>query len=220
MLLMYPAPGDSAGSSTKIRSVIFDFGNVIAFFDHMRACNRLAALPGARLSPDEIHDFIFNGPLEGQIDRGEISGADFLKAVSDRLGLRAAPADVERAWCDIFWPNEAVTSMIPKLRAKGYRLVLASNTNELHYRWMRSEYSAVLQNFTKLIVSHEVGFWKPDTRFYERCVEAAACAPSECLYFDDREDLTSTARGLGIQSVTYHPSVDLPGVLGGFGISV
>ena len=58
-------------------------------------------------------------------------------------------------------------------------------------------------------MSHELGHRKPAREFYERCLEAAGCPASECVYLDDREDLVGAAASLGIRGIVYHPELDL-----------
>ena len=42
------------------RCMVFDFGNVIALFDHMVACQRLASLSRPPRDPDDVYERIFN----------------------------------------------------------------------------------------------------------------------------------------------------------------
>lgn len=195
-------------ASSPIRAFLFDFGNVIAFFDHMKACDRLVQM-GSALDAQGIYDFVFASSLEEEICTGRMAGSDFLKILKSKLGITATTAEIEEALCDIFWPNPDVIEVIPQLKQRGHRIVLASNTNELHWRRMKRDFAEPLRHFDALIVSHEAGAWKPDPKFFEACVAAAAVPPNACLYLDDRPDFTAAAEALGIPSLTYHSSVDL-----------
>lgn len=188
---------------------LFDFGNVIGFFDHLRACRRLAEMSRIRLDQHGVYEQIFRSGIEAQYDRGELSTDTFLETLRTVLDLGATPEEIGEAWSDIFWPNEAVTQLIPTLHAAAYRLLLASNTNELHCRWFRRQFAETLSYFDRQIVSHELGHRKPAREFYERCLEAAGCPASECVYLDDREDLVGAAASLGIRGIVYHPELDL-----------
>ena len=59
----------------------------------------------------------------------------------DRAGLTCSKEEFVDAFCDIFWPNPPMVDLIPRLKASGYRLVLASNTNEAHYNAYREAFS-------------------------------------------------------------------------------
>ena len=43
------------------RCILFDFGNVIAFFDHMIACRRLASWSRPALDAQDVYRRVFNG---------------------------------------------------------------------------------------------------------------------------------------------------------------
>ena len=82
------------------------------------------------------------------------------------MARRPAGSRVDRdefvdAFCDIFWPNPPMADLIPRLKANGYRLVLASNTNAAHYERYREEFKDTLAHFHAIAVSHEAGARKP-----------------------------------------------------------
>src|SRR5262245_29040448 len=106
----------------RTRAVLLDFGNVIAFFDHRKACRQLAALSSRSLDPDEIYAAIFETPIEADYDTGRISTNQFLDTLRATLRLRASDADIGEAWSDIYSPNEAMTTTIGVLKAQGLRL--------------------------------------------------------------------------------------------------
>lgn len=204
-------------------AVLFDFGNVIAFFDHMRACRRLAGFSWEEMSGEEVYERVFVRPspinhqpstiihpqpsLEGQYDSGLITTDAFLDALNELLHLEVSRKHAAKAWSNIFEPNDEVIQVIPELKRRGLRIILASNTNELHCDWFRETYADTLRYFDAQICSHEVGCRKPDRRFYEHCLEAAGCAPEGCIYFDDRFDLVEAACVMGIKGVVYAPGV-------------
>jgi hypothetical protein len=50
------------------RCLIFDFGNVIAFFDHVKAARQLATLRRTPRDPHEVYQAIFRTRLEEDYD--------------------------------------------------------------------------------------------------------------------------------------------------------
>ena len=198
-------------------AILLDFGNVIGFVDHMRACRRLAGFSWEEMSGEEAYKRVFLQPspiggdisLEEEYDRGLITSETFLEALKDLLHLEVSHKHAAKAWSNIFEPNDAVIQVIPELKRRGLCIVLASNTNELHCDWFRESYAETLRHFDAQICSHEVGCRKPDREFYTRCLAAAGCAPEECVYFDDRADLVEAACAMGIKGVVYSPEVDV-----------
>ena len=191
------------------RCVLVDFGNVIAFFDHRKACRQLAALSSVQVEVDAVYTEIFQTSLEADYDTGRISTRRFLDSLRGTLSLQATDAEIARAWSDIYTPNEAMAATLQALKARGLRLVLASNTNELHHDWFDRAFADTLAVFDARVLSYQVGSCKPDPKFFTACLNAAGCPASECLYVDDRADLVAAGRQLGLPSLVYAPGVDV-----------
>src|SRR5438067_1671843 len=112
-----------------MQTIVFDFGNVIGFFEHRLVTNRL--VPYAGISADAIHALLWDSPLEDDYEAGRISTNEFLRRVREVCRLRCSEAELVAAYEDIFWPNPEVIALLPRFKPR-YRLLLASNTNELH----------------------------------------------------------------------------------------
>jgi putative hydrolase of the HAD superfamily len=198
-----------------ITCLVFDFGNVVAFFDHRLTTNRLA--PYAGISADAIHGFLFGSPLEKDFDAGRISTTAFLSQVRQTCRLECSDEFIVSAWADIFWPNRDVIALLPKLAAR-YRLILASNTNELHTRQFVQQFESELQPFHARVFSHDVGARKPDRSYFEQCSRRAPCKPDECLFIDDLEVNVAGAREYGWNAFAYRGIDDLRLQFAEFGI--
>jgi glucose-1-phosphatase len=188
--------------------VLCDFGNVLAFFDHSKAARQLAALARPRIEAQRVFDRVFSTPLEERYDSGQMSTADFIGSLRAELGLQATDEEIARAWNDIYAPNEAMFEVMAALESTGVRLLLASNTNELHHGWFRPLFAKTLDLFDEEVLSFRVGCRKPDRRFYDACLDAAGVPMSECLYIDDREDLLAAADAIGIRGFRYRPGAE------------
>jgi glucose-1-phosphatase len=191
------------------RCVLFDFGNVVAFFDHGKACRQLAQLSRAAIDPAAVQAAIFDGQLEEDYDTGRLPTGEFLQRLRRELDLDASDADIGRAWSDIFTPNDPVASMMPELKRRGLRLVLGSNTNELHDQWFSRIFAEPLSAFDAKVVSYRVGCRKPDPRFFDACLAATQVPASECLYIDDRAEFVAVGRECGMQGLVYTPATEL-----------
>jgi glucose-1-phosphatase len=194
------------------RCVVFDFGNVIALFDHMVACRQLASLSRLPSDPADVYERIFKTSLEEDYDCGRVSTAAFIERLRQDLHLDASDDEIARAWCDIFTPNPAIDELIVREKQRGTRLVLGSNTNELHYQWFSRVFERVLQLFDEQVLSFRVGARKPDVRFFEACIRASGRAADQIIYLDDRPDYVATASALGIRAFIYDPARPAPAV--------
>lgn len=200
-----------------IRAILFDFGNVIGFFDHRRATRRFAPL--AAMPEGEMLEAIYDGQLEHDFESGTISGDEFLQKVADLIDFRGRLNVLHEGFVDIFTPNPPVISLIPKL-AEQYRLVLASNTNVLHSGEFRQSYADTLQHFHALGMSWQAGVRKPHAEFFDYCLRLANCGANEALFIDDVEENIDGAATVGIHCIHYEPGMDLAAELKQFGVFV
>jgi putative hydrolase of the HAD superfamily len=165
-----------------IDAIVFDFGKVIGFFDHGRTLARLAEftdMPAA-----EMFAAIYGGDLEDAFESGRIGEAEFLRRFRGLCRLRCDDAFLAGAVADIFWPNEPVCALLPRLRPR-YRLVLGSNTNPTHARHFLPQFAQALRHFDGLVLSYEVGVRKPRAGFFEHCLRHAGCPAERCVFIDD-----------------------------------
>lgn len=98
--------------------------------------------------------------------------------------------------------------LVPQLRGR-YRLLLGSNTTELHSRRFRQQFADVLSHLDALVLSYEIGARKPKAAFFEHCRRVAGCAPQECLFIDDLEANIAGARACGLQGIVYRSNANL-----------
>lgn len=188
------------------RCIAFDFGNVIAFFDHMIACRNLASLSRTSLDAQHVYEQVFTTTLEEDYDCGRLSSAAFVERLRRDLDLEASDEAIAEAWSDIYTPNSVIQELIIEEKRRGTRLVLASNTNELHYQWFSRQFEAVLGLFDELVLSFRVGARKPATAFFDACIRAARRRPDEIIYIDDRQDYVAAGRVLGLRAFVYDPA--------------
>lgn len=201
------------GQVTKC--IIFDFGNVIGFFDYDRAGERLA--PHCDLSADAIVAAVRGDPLHDDYESGRLTTAEFLRRARDLCRFRCSDAELIDAYVDIFWPNNDVIALLPRLHGK-YRLLLGSNTSDLHTRQFRRQFAEALKVFDGMVLSHEVGVRKPKAAFFERCLRVADCAPSECVFIDDLPVNVAGAVACNMKGIVYRDADDLSARFGELGI--
>jgi putative hydrolase of the HAD superfamily len=191
-----------------LRAIVFDFGNVVAFFSHRRAAEQLAAF--GDVSPEALQAYLFGGHLEDDYEAGRLSTPVLTALVRETFHLRGTDEQLAAAFSDMFWPNDDVCSLLPRLKPH-HRLLLLSNTNELHARRFLDQFKDTLSLFDHLVLSHEVGLRKPDPRVYAHCQRLAGCAAAECLFVDDLPSNVEAARACGWHGIVYQRGMDLAG---------
>ena len=201
-----------------MKTIFFDFGNVIGDFDHMRAVSQMA--PYTPIPPVELEKILYGGPEETAYEKGEISTAEYVK-----FALKAGKLDLPaerflQFFADIFSPNPDVCDLIQVL-ANRYRLVLASNTNDAHYHKYSLMFERELSYFSARCPSHEIGFRKPEEGYFVATNRSAEASPDECLFVDDLiRNILAAEQTVGWKGLLYRPGDRLAEKLREFGVKV
>ena len=74
--------------------------------------------------------------------------------------------------------------MLESLQAKGYRLFAASNSFG-HLQRSRLAHAGILDFFEDTYISMDIGYDKPDIRFYQEALRRCGLQPSEVLMIGD-----------------------------------
>jgi len=191
--------------------LVSDLGKVLLPFDAARALANLTPhsdLPTADLGAllRGLHDELGFG-------RGAISGEAFHRRAVEAADLRLDFDDFLIAWSDMFWVDDAVVRLLRQTRVE--RRWLMSNTNDLHWRFIRERYPAPLAMFERCIVSHELGLEKPDARVFEWLIAETGLAPEEHLFIDDRAPNVAAARAAGMDAILHTDAAALQRELSG-----
>jgi glucose-1-phosphatase len=195
------------------RTIFFDLGNVLIFFDHQKMCRQIADYSGLELDlvQSVMHKY---GDL---YERGHVDS----KMIYDELCRMAQKKlDFEtlmRAVSDIFQPNDPVIEIALKLKSSGHRLFLLSNTCEAHFAFASSQFP-FLKHFDGYVLSYEVGARKPEKKIYEKALEIAGCRNEECFYTDDVLPYIESARSFDIDAEQYTTPQELTQHLNARGI--
>ncbi|MGO9176381.1 MAG: HAD family hydrolase [Desulfobaccales bacterium] len=182
-------------TSPPIAAVAFDLGNVLVKVDHLRFCRGLAELAG--WPPQEIYAAVFQSRLETGYDRGRLSSREFHRRLQARFRLDLPFPRFRDLWNEIFDPLEDMQEVVARL-ARRYPLYLLSNTNPLHFRYLRERFASLLKHFRALILSYRVGSRKPEAAIFQALLREAGLPPARILYIEDKEDFVAAARTHGL----------------------
>jgi putative hydrolase of the HAD superfamily len=183
------------------KAVLLDLGNVIVGLDTDRVYRAVAALSPLTLA--EVPGRIRAAGLYEPYERGEMSSEQFHSRFCKALQIDGLDfAGFSRLWGDMFQPAPLLSGeMLEGLRAR-YRLILVSNTNELHFRWIREHYP-LLRHFHDYVLSYQVGTMKPSAGIYREAIRRAGCLPAECFFADDVAENVAGARRQGIDALLF-----------------
>lgn len=186
--------------------IVFDFGNVIGTFSHVKAAKQMASHCNKNI--ETIRTVLFHEPTENELEKGNLSPEQYRKIIRDSLDINCSDQEFDKAFSDMFAPNDAVCNIIPQL-AKSHKLVLLSNTNWFHAKRFLIQFNEVLSHFDSLILSHEVGCRKPDAQIYNILNKKTNTIPHDCFFIDDLYVNIQTALNCGWGGVVYHPEINL-----------
>jgi FMN phosphatase YigB (HAD superfamily) len=199
MFVKSPAP-------LKITAITFDLGNVLVKVDHLRFCRRLAAL--ADFSPQEVYAQVFASSLEPGYDTGRISSREFYQRVTAHFGVALPYPGFSDLWCDIFDPMEDMALMVQHLAGR-FPLFLMSNTNSLHFDYIRERFGPLLRPFQAFVLSYRVHSRKPEPAIYQALIRQVQRPPEEILFLDDKESFVEAARDQGLAAWQFRSPQEL-----------
>ena len=183
-----------------IRALLFDLSDVLVGLDFPRAYRSAARLTGR--SVEEIPQLISETGLANAYEHGRITSREFHEKFSAAIGLDVSFEEFRVLWGDMFESGTLLPESLLEQLHQNYRMLIVSNTNELHFDWIVEHYS-VVRHFDDCVLSYQVGAMKPDTAIFREAVRRAGRRPEECFFTDDKAENISAAAELGIDAVQF-----------------
>jgi len=184
----------------KYSVVVFDLGNVLLPFDYSKAINHFNNLK-PKLGDRFSKLYQENYHIHRDFESGKITRDEFLKTMVHWLENSIDGKTFCKVFSDIFTLNEDVISLLPQIK-ENYKLVLLSNTNEIHKEYGYEHYE-FLKNFDKLFLSHEVGAIKPEEKIYRTVEEYTQKPSAEHLFIDDIIEYVNGAKKCGWDAIQF-----------------
>jgi putative hydrolase of the HAD superfamily len=183
-----------------IKTIIFDFGDVFINLDKEGAMKNALDLFELQTFSDEM--IAFNTLYE----QGLISTQEFLEFYLENFP-NLSRDQILNAWQFILkdFPKNRLEFIQQLASEKKYKLILLSNTNELHIDWIKENvtfYEDFKNSFDTFYLSHEINLRKPNVDMYQFVLETNKLKAEETLFIDDTEENIVAASKLGIH--TWH----------------
>lgn len=192
----------------EIEAVIFDLGNVLIGFDHTIAVKKI--LRHTPKKSKDIYNLFFDSDLTQEFEKGKTGTLEFFEQIKDALELKISYGEFLPIWNEIFFSKPESEDFVGSLNS-GIKLALLSNINQLHYEYIREEFSSTIGLFEadKIIPSFMTGFIKPDKEIYDLALKALGVPRESVVYVDDRLDLIEAALSYGIKSIQFKSAKEL-----------
>lgn len=149
-----------------------------------------------------IKELFFKKGLFTAYESGSINTEELLKLTCKKMDNQVKQEVFVQALLNIFSLNKGVFSLVKELKFCGYRLIAFSNTNEVHYGFIKKTYAMLMKLFDEKILSFKIGAIKPELTIYQHGIKLAACLPSECFYIDDIQQNLIPEKKMGLH--THH----------------
>jgi HAD superfamily hydrolase (TIGR01509 family) len=178
-----------------IKTLIFDFGDVFINLDKQGSMKNALDLFGIETFEDDMI------ATNIQYEIGNISTSEFIQFYKSKFPS-LIDTDIINAWNYIIkdFPKYRLDFIATLAQNKKYKLVLLSNTNDLHIDYIKrniSFYEAFKNYFDEFYLSQDIHLRKPDKDIFEFILKENNLIANECLFIDDTKDNTEIAEQLG-----------------------
>ena len=193
----------------NIKNIIFDLGGVIIDLERRMAVDALDRL-GIKDSSALLGEYEQKGPFL-MLETGEISSSELYDILLPHCKPGTTCNDIRDAFEEFLRgiPVERL-QMLDKLRKKGYKLYVLSNTNPIMYNhWIdnafRSEGKSINDYFDGIVTSFQERMCKPNPDLFKKVTQRYELDPEETIMLDDSEANVQAARSIGLQAKRIMP---------------
>ena len=191
----------------SLEAVIFDLGGVVFGISFDLAAKSWAESSGA--PPQELAEKFQADSHYERFETAEISPEEYRAHVCDILGVQLSPKDFDRGWNSIYLDIlPGMESLLSKLRQR-LRLVVLTNTNQIHAPIWRARYTKILTYFEKVFASHDIEARKPEPEAFQIVLDYLNIDPGKVAFFDDNPDNAQGANAVGINGFVAASRLDV-----------
>ncbi|GAA3588963.1 HAD family phosphatase [Flavivirga amylovorans] len=189
-----------------IKTIIFDFGNVFINLDldgHMQH-----ALKSYEIDAFSKEMIAFNSFYE----QGLITTDEFLEFYTENFPKLSTDKLID-IWNFMLkdFPVQRLDFLKQLKLDSKYKLILLSNTNELHINWIKKHilfYETFKNYFDAFYLSHEIHLRKPNQDIFKHVLSEHKLKANECFFIDDNTDNIDTAKDLGLNVWNIDPKTE------------
>ncbi|RED45900.1 HAD family hydrolase [Seonamhaeicola aphaedonensis] len=185
-----------------INTIIFDFGNVFINLNEAYTLDYIKHFESSKHYTDIIETNI-------QFEKGEISKDSFLSKYQSYFPILSKEEIISK-WNSILdeFPKYRLDFLKDLKKNSNYKLILLSNTNELHISWIKDNipfYEDFKSCFDEFYLSHKIQLRKPDKDIFNFILNKNNLKAETCLFIDDNKDNILTADDLNLNTWHLNP---------------
>ena len=188
----------------QIKNIIFDLGGVIIDLERSKAVEALERL-GYKDASALLGEYGQKGPFL-MLETGEITSSELYDFLLPHCNEGTTCNDIRDAFEEFLRgiPVERLR-MLDKLRDKGYKLYVLSNTNPIMYNhWIenafRNDGKSINDYFDGIVTSFQERMYKPNPDLFRKVTDRYNLNPEETLMLDDSEANVEAAQSIGLKA--------------------
>ena len=183
-----------------IEVVYLDLGKVLIDFDYDVGAQSILEISPLPLS--EIAKVLSEPQMLFEFETGKLSAIQYHQRICEALEMEISLDEFRNLWGSMFLPEPLVSEKFLQDLKRRKRLILLSNTNEIHFEYLEKKFP-ILNHIDERLLSYQVGYMKPDPQIFRLAIDKAGVAPEKIFFADDRIENTEAARSAGIQAIQF-----------------
>lgn len=190
-----------------IKALLFDFGDVFINLNKVATVIAFNKLGITSFSEEMLY-------INKAYETGLIDTIEFSNFYTDKFP-KFTKEQLSQSWNAIIldFPEYRLQFIEALSEKNEFKLLLLSNTNELHIEKVIENMSAARYKrfkncFDAFYLSHKINLRKPNSNIFEFVLENHNLKPNECFFVDDTEEHIKTAKKLGIHTWNINPKVE------------
>ena len=192
--------------------IILDMGNVLLEWNKDKILRGVVKTEKDFMILDKA---IFQSGLWERLDLGTLSREELVLKVVSMIGSIYQEKVQEVVWN---WPSyiEIYTEVFPllvRLKEKGHRIFVLSNTSPVFYELLEEQLSPLNEILDGFVLSCDIKAIKPDPKMFEEILHKYQLDPVNCIFLDDVKDNTKMAESLGIKAYQVKQRSDVVDIL-------
>ncbi len=192
--------------------IILDMGNVLLEWNKDKILRGVIKTEKDFMILDKA---IFQSGLWERLDLGTLTREELVLKVVSMIGSIYQEKVQEVVWN---WPSyiEIYTEVFPllvRLKEKGHRIFVLSNTSPVFYELLEEQLSPLNEILDGFVLSCDIKAIKPDPKMFEEILHKYQLYPVNCIFLDDVKDNTKMAESLGIKAYQVKHRSDVVDIL-------
>ena len=193
-------------------NIILDMGNVLLEWNKEKILRGVVKTEKDYMILDKA---IFQSGLWERLDLGTLTREELVLKVVSMIGSIYQEKVQEVVWN---WPSyiEIYTEVFPllvRLKEKGHRIFVLSNTSPVFYELLEEQLSPLNEILDGFVLSCDIKAIKPDPKMFEELLHKYQLDPANCIFLDDVKDNTKMAESLGIKAYQVKHRSDVVDIL-------